>query len=90
MIAGFTSAAHAETVMDAVAMSVRRTFFIFCSPVFVRQFCVLTETPLSGSQLGTGRISSCGRMARILAWPWEKFTKNFSTGKKNRSRPAGH
>src|SRR4051812_10208277 len=56
MIAGLTSAAHAETVMDAVAMSVRRTFFIFCSPVFVRQFCALTKTPHCGSQLVTGLI----------------------------------
>jgi hypothetical protein len=70
---------------------VSEEFFSFFVALFLSDsFRGLAETPLL--RLATRHLphSSWGRMARILAWPREKFTKNFSIGKKNRLRCGSH
>jgi hypothetical protein len=85
MIAGLISAAKAVAAIEAVAISVRRIFFIFIALFLRTQFAVWPEIG-SKAALNPSLASFLLRQdGGILAWLQEKFTKIFSTGKKNRS-----
>jgi hypothetical protein len=74
--------------MDAVAMSVRRIFFIVQPCFFANTFLGSPGTPAlkAYARHATSGRSHASRdpVGGILAWPRKKFTKNFSIGKKSR------